>query len=332
MMPLISFVTPAYNAEEFISELIESVIKQSYSNWELIVVDDCSTDNTVSLVEDYCSKYNNIKLIKRETNSGGCRLPRFDGILAATGDYISSVDADDFLEKHFLEKLLARHNDTNSDIVLGRMVMCNEAGELNGRVLPSEYFDLSIILDGYNAVKMTIGGWKLAMNGMLVKRDMYQSYVRDYYKSNVNCGYIDEVDHRRLLLTAEKISITDAKYYYRMQSNSITHQISLKAFDVLEASELLYNFIKQEYGADETVMSNMEYEYIGVVNNAQKNFIRHKSSISESEKKIIKEKIKSNYRNIKARKMRARTFLQKIVTVNYYTFLLSSYIYSFLNK
>lgn len=101
-MPIISVIMPAYNVEKYIGEAIESILSQSLADWELIIIDDCSTDNTEDVVNKYITQYPQIKLLKRKQNSGGCRLPRFDGILAAKGEFVCPVDSDDLLEKDYL--------------------------------------------------------------------------------------------------------------------------------------------------------------------------------------------------------------------------------------
>ncbi|WP_278963157.1 glycosyltransferase family 2 protein [Alistipes senegalensis] len=96
---MISIVIPTYNAAKFIGFAIESIIRQTYTDWELIVVDDCSTDDTATVVESYRKEDERIKLIRRKTNSGGARKPRYDGILTAKGDFITHIDSDDFIEE-----------------------------------------------------------------------------------------------------------------------------------------------------------------------------------------------------------------------------------------
>jgi len=93
--PLVSVVIPLYNAQKHISETIESVLSQSYESWELIVVDDCSTDNSVDVVKRYVGLDSRIKLIESEINFGGPARPRNIGIECAKGEYIAFLDADD---------------------------------------------------------------------------------------------------------------------------------------------------------------------------------------------------------------------------------------------
>ena len=106
MKPEISIITPAYNAENYLCETIESVQKQSFEDWELIIVDDCSTDNTSVVANDYAKKDSRIKVIKAPKN-GGVAAARNIGLENATGDYIAFVDSDDLWKADKLEKQLA---------------------------------------------------------------------------------------------------------------------------------------------------------------------------------------------------------------------------------
>ncbi|MBQ8862929.1 MAG: glycosyltransferase family 2 protein [Clostridia bacterium] len=93
-MKLISIITPAFNAEKYIKSTIESVLSQTYQNWEMLIVDDCSSDNTVKIVEDYCGKDNRIKLIKHSSNKG-VAVARNTALSLSKGDYIAFLDSDD---------------------------------------------------------------------------------------------------------------------------------------------------------------------------------------------------------------------------------------------
>ena len=100
---LISIVTPSYNAEKLIGRTIESVQAQSYKNWELIVVDDCSADGTVAVVEKYAEKDTRIRLVKLDKNHGAPAAPRNIGVRAASGEWVALLDADDIWHPRKLE-------------------------------------------------------------------------------------------------------------------------------------------------------------------------------------------------------------------------------------
>ena len=105
MKAMISIIIPVYNAETYMSECIDSIMQQSYSNLELILVDDGSTDTSGEICDLYSKKYKNIMSLHRKNSGPGAA--RNAGIAEAKGDYIGFVDADDYIEKSMYEKLVA---------------------------------------------------------------------------------------------------------------------------------------------------------------------------------------------------------------------------------
>jgi len=112
MTDLVSIITPSYKSEKFISKTIESVLSQTYQNWEMIIVDDCSPDNSNEIIDEYCKKDSRIKLIKLEKNSGPA-VARNRAIKEVKGRYIAFLDADDLWKPEKLEKqlLFMKEND-----------------------------------------------------------------------------------------------------------------------------------------------------------------------------------------------------------------------------
>lgn len=95
-LPLISIIVPNYNGSKYIVSTIESITNQSYTNWELIIVDDCSSDNSVDLIKKYTKKFpNKIYLHQLNNNSGGPATPRNFALNQSKGEYIAFVDSDD---------------------------------------------------------------------------------------------------------------------------------------------------------------------------------------------------------------------------------------------
>ena len=101
---LVSIITPCYNAALYINDTIISVINQTYKNWELIIVDDCSTDNSVELIQSF--KDQRIKLYKTNSPSGSPALPRNMGVSLSKGKYVAFLDSDDIWLPNKLESQL----------------------------------------------------------------------------------------------------------------------------------------------------------------------------------------------------------------------------------
>lgn len=101
--PLVSVITPVYNAERFISDTIKSVQSQSYDDWELLLIDDCSTDNSVDLIREAQSYDQRIRLVSMQKNSGA-GASRNKGIIESKGDFLTFLDADDLWDRQKLSK------------------------------------------------------------------------------------------------------------------------------------------------------------------------------------------------------------------------------------
>lgn len=112
MNDLISIITPSFNSSEYIKETIKSVLDQTYGDWEMIIVDDCSTDNSQEIIEGYTNNDSRIKLIILDENSGAA-VARNVAIQKANGRYIAFLDADDLWEPTKLEKQFGFMRDNN---------------------------------------------------------------------------------------------------------------------------------------------------------------------------------------------------------------------------
>lgn len=120
----VSIITPLYNGERFVAKTIESVLAQTYQDWEMIVVNDGSKDNGPSIVEEYCKKDSRIQLVSQP--NGGSAAARNNGIRRASGRYIALLDADDVWMPFFLESQLALMNEKNAVLVYGSHLRIDE--------------------------------------------------------------------------------------------------------------------------------------------------------------------------------------------------------------
>lgn len=128
MNELISIITPVYNAERFIEETIKSVLSQTYERWEMIIVDDISTDSTVKILEKYTKIDHRIKFFVL-SEKGGASLARNKAIREAKGEYIAFLDADDLWKPEKLEKQLMFMKEQNIDFCYHNYSLIDEVGE-----------------------------------------------------------------------------------------------------------------------------------------------------------------------------------------------------------
>lgn len=129
---LVSIIVPVYNAEKFLKDTINTVLSQTYNNWELILIDDCSTDNSKDLIEKYVKKDARINYFKQEKN-GGPAFARNKGIELSNGRYICFLDADDLWEKEKIEKQVNFMNETDSAFSFTGYEFTDENGKPNGK-------------------------------------------------------------------------------------------------------------------------------------------------------------------------------------------------------
>lgn len=129
---LVSIIVPVYNAERFINETIQTVLDQTYTNWELILIDDASTDNSVKLITPYLKKDKRIKLLKNKINLHAA-LTRNKGIKGAKGRYIAFLDADDLWAPSKLKKQVDFMRKNDCAFSFTGYEFANETGKPNGK-------------------------------------------------------------------------------------------------------------------------------------------------------------------------------------------------------
>ena len=126
--PLVSVIMPAYNAERYIEEAIVSVRSQTYTNWELIILDDCSTDRTAEIAEHFAGLDPRIRLLRNPQNMGVART-RNRGLDLAAGQWVALLDSDDVWHSDKLEKQLMLAEKSGADIIYCSYSLMGENGE-----------------------------------------------------------------------------------------------------------------------------------------------------------------------------------------------------------
>ncbi|QKX04717.1 glycosyltransferase family 2 protein [Aquimarina sp. TRL1] len=134
MKVLVSVITPLYNSSDYIEQCIDSVKKQTYLDWEHILVDDCSKDDSFSKVENYIGNDNRFKLIQLEENSGA-GVARNKGIEIASGRFIAFLDSDDTWSPNKLDKQLGFMLSNNYDFSFTSYKLINEEGKDLNKVI-----------------------------------------------------------------------------------------------------------------------------------------------------------------------------------------------------
>ena len=213
---LISIIIPIFNTEKYLSKTINSILSQSYKNIEVILVDDGSDDNSLSICKEYAKKDNRIVVIHNE-NSGVSKT-RNIGLEQAKGDFISFVDSDDYIEKNMIEELYNLHLKTNSDITMCSIIRENQNGkEFEKIIYPNKTISQKKIIE--NTINDNIRDY---LWNKLYKKDLFDEI--EFPKGKI---YEDVLTLYRLYSKANHLTSTDdVLYHYVNRENSIVNSSS----------------------------------------------------------------------------------------------------------
>lgn len=174
---LCSVIMPAYNSEKYIEKAIESVINQSFANWELIIVNDASTDNTEKIIEKYCQKDKRIKIITLLQNKGVANA-RNTAIKNAIGRYIAFLDSDDYWEKEKLKLQISALYEKQADLIYTAYCMFDEKGDELKKRQVKEQIDLKELLKENSIIFSSVFCKKSDVENIFFKSEWYhEDYV-----------------------------------------------------------------------------------------------------------------------------------------------------------
>ena len=175
---LISIITPAYNAAPFIGQTINSVLRQTYPHWELLICDDCSTDDTVKIIKQFNATDNRIRLLSTPKNTGSPSIPRNIALNEAKGKYIAFLDADDSWFPEKLEEQLAFMENNHYDFVYSNYEKMDFQGKRKDRYVctksASTFWD---ILESNGIPCLTVLLRRETIEGIRFKQFAKEDYV-----------------------------------------------------------------------------------------------------------------------------------------------------------
>lgn len=213
--PLVSIIMPVYNCECFLVESIESVISQSYCNWELLIVDDGSTDNSVSIIRSFVEKDSRIRLFINESEEHGPGVARNYGISHIKGKYTYFMDADDWIENDLLKDTVEIAEKKDVDIVPFGFFIEDNGKQIKKSLKPCGYF---VFRDFKNiANEIVRGTWGECFE--LIRSELLQNMYQNNYRTCEDiCFQMD------LLCNVKTVCGVNKEYYhYRFVSNSVSH-------------------------------------------------------------------------------------------------------------
>lgn len=240
---LVSIIVPIYNAEKYLDSCIQSVLRQTYTNWELILIDDGSTDKSGRIAEEYGFADERITVFHQKNL--GVSLARNQGIDEATGNYVVFLDADDELIEDCLAKTVNIAEETNADVVAGRS--CEN----------QELFQDRIIWTGAEALENSLKDHLFTYSACakLIRREFIgKTRFTPDIRINEDSYFVFQ------LLCKQNVFVltNDVIYFYRANSESSSRTVfSEKYFDILKVSDLKYKKIEEQFPQMNDLAKNM---------------------------------------------------------------------------
>lgn len=244
-MALISVIVPTHNVEKYIIEAMDSIINQTFTDFEVICVDDCSTDNTYKILSNYAEKDNRIKVIQNEVNLGP-GSSRNIALELSSGKYIACIDGDDTMDKTYLEKAFNKLEETNIDAV---WVKANIYWEEEDLTTPISIFpELVNLPEGFleltpeNIYKYPAYSWN-----KILKRD---SIIKNDAKWSDGLLFEDVEFYYRFYTQSTNIYVIDEPLYlYRRRLHSIISDCITGTFkfeNLYTVIENIFNFLVEK--------------------------------------------------------------------------------------
>lgn len=288
----VSIIVPIYNASLYLPECLDSILRQTYKDWTCILVNDGSTDNSQSIIDEYCALDDRIIGVNKE-NEQSCGKAKLYGVKCAQSDFVFILDADDILgDDDYVGKLMKRQRETQADIVLSRM--CCFQKETSNIIwsLPNDQFDLMQVLDGKSACLLTFPNWSIGLNGCLTRRELYKS---SFPFSEGNWANLDEVRSRELLQKSRRVAFSDSKYYYRKNPMSVTHAISPFLFDRTINDAALVQFAQKHFSKEKALMDELAKKHFSYLRQSIVDYEGIKGNLTKEGRKRVEKALAQSY-------------------------------------
>ena len=232
----VSVIVPIYNASEYLSRSIESILNQSYENLEIILIDDCSTDNSKEIIKKYALKDTRIKPFYSEVNQGVSKS-RNIGLKSVSGDYVMFMDADDYIVKDMIKIMLEKAIKYNSDMIDSyHLIIYNNKTFLEHKPLKKD-----LVLGNKDNIEMITKSSYITgklINTKLIKGLLFNENLRRYE---------DLVfEHELKLRVNNYCLIKDVLYYYYQVTGSLINTLGEKHKVYLEAAKIVLDLYKNE--------------------------------------------------------------------------------------
>lgn len=282
-LPLISIIIPVYNVEKYLRDALDSVVNQTYTNLEIIIVNDGSTDNSLDICNEYAK--NDRRIIVISIQNSGAAVARNRGLDCATGEFIVFVDSDDYCPLNSIESLYDSYKNEQVDLVIGNSLTIQDNGQNSD--ISRKNDRVREVISGVEMIRRLLIGAS-APWARLYKKSLWEGLRFPEGVINEDEPILIQVYSRcnKILMLEEVV------YYYRKRENSVTSsQFGIKKLD------MYYNAVNNEKlvaQIDEVLIEPARYKVIKSLLYCLVNL--HKKKRNDEEKQACK-KLRADLRN-----------------------------------
>lgn len=237
---MISLIIPVFNVEEYLEQCLESIIEQSFSDYEVILVDDGSTDKSMEIIREYKKRFNQVKVLSQRNK--GVSEARNLALKYAKGEYVLYIDSDDFLKFNMLEIMVNKANKTNADIVMCNYNLYYGVNNKNNRVVSYNVLEDKI----YSSSEVIDMILNFNIQGQLWNKLFKKSLLLENNFEFESGRYIQDIfPVFKVINNSNKIAfINDDLYCYRQRDTSTIHKKNTKlAEDYYHAMTSIIQYI-----------------------------------------------------------------------------------------
>jgi glycosyltransferase involved in cell wall biosynthesis len=237
--PRISFCIPVYNGEKYIAATLDSALRQTFADFEVLCIDDCSTDGGLAILEAYAARDPRVRVVKMDRNQGTAPKVLNRVLPLLRGDHFVYASQDDLFSEDWLQKMIERADETGADAVVPDLVFHHEGDPSRNRSLVGLHGDRSVELTGreaaFHSLDWTIPGNALWNAGM-VRRLGFAEFSMNS----------DEYSGRVFYLNCNKVVFSEGRFLYRQDNEmAITKKVSFKTFDMPYTFFRLYQLFRE---------------------------------------------------------------------------------------
>lgn len=253
---LISVIVPVYNVEKYIRRCLDSIVNQTYSNLEIILIDDGSKDASGKICDEYAKKDNRITVIHKQ--NGGLSDARNYGIDKAKGNYISFVDSDDYLSNDYISYLYKLLKENTADIsVCDYQLFKNEIKPKDVEIVEKVYSKMEMLEHMLYGGHNLISAWCKLYDIKLFKKIRYP---KGHIYEDVATTYL-------LYENSDKIVVSnEAKYYYFVREDSITNlEFSKNNYEIISSNDKMINYLSKYDNLEQALMRRKVFSRLSLL-------------------------------------------------------------------